>query len=121
MQELLPKTLLLNKIRVFLFEILIWKRYTWKLRSIIHVCESIIGEDTIKAALDIIMNAVDFLKVKDPKRYEEIVHSISWFRQGLTSSLSLHLLVCAEEEACTASTMEEFKNQIICPSSKPIS
>lgn len=67
------------------------------------------------------MNAVDFLKVKDPKRYEEIVHSISWFRQGLTSSLSLGLLVCAEEEACTASTMEEFKNQIICPSSKPIS
>lgn len=107
--------------RVFLFEILIWKRNTWKLRGIIHVCESIIEEDTIKAALDIIMNAVDFLKVKDPKQYEEIVHSVWWFRQDLTSNPFLGLLGCAKEAAYTASTGEEFKNQIICPSSKPIS
>ena len=67
------------------------------------------------------MNAVDFLKVRDPKQYEEIVHSIWRFRQDLTSNLSLGLLGCAKQEACTASTREEFKNQIICPSSKPIS
>lgn len=67
------------------------------------------------------MNAVDFLKVKDPEQYEEIVHRVWWFRQDLTSSLSLGLLGCAKEAAYTTSTREEFKNQIICPSSKPIS
>jgi len=37
----------------------------------------------------------------------------------LTFSLSLGLLGYAKEVARTASTTEEFKNQIICPSSKP--